>query len=266
MDLSIVILHHGVPKEVTANLQALRRADLPEGTEVLVVNNGYKGANAEIPMDANLDFDLRYFEIKNKGYPQGNNYGFKQAKGKFLCILNPDIEVEKDTFRVLMEYMKSNKKVGICGPRLVYPDGEVQDNFRVFPRWIDLLIKRTFLRRIFRGRMRRYLMWDKDVDKNEAVDWLTGAFQMFSRGSWEKLGPNDERYFLFMSDVDICREAWSKGLEVHFVGDTQALHNDERLSAGGVMDFFKKKIVRIHVWDAAKYYWKYRRKDVPRVD
>ena len=187
MELSIIILHFGTPKDVTKNLQALRRAELPERTEVLVVNNGRRGANAEIPMDANLGFDLKYFEIPNKGYPQGNNFGFEQASGKFLCVLNPDIVVEKDTLKNLLAYMKKRPEVGIVGPRLVYPDGQVQDNYRVFPRAVDLLIKRTFLRRIFRGRMRRYLMWDKDPEKSEPVDWLTGAFQVFTRQAWKKL-------------------------------------------------------------------------------
>lgn len=263
MDLSIIILHYGSPKEVTANLQKLRKAWLPERTEVLVINNGRRGANAEIPMDPNPDFDLRYFEIPNKGYPQGNNYGFKQAKGKFLCILNPDIEVEKATFRVLIQYMKDHSEVGIVGPRLVYPDGVVQDNYRVFPRPVDLVIKRTFLRKIFRWRMKKYLMWEKDTEKSEAVDWLTGAFQLFKRKSWDEIGPNNELYFLFMSDVDICRVAWSRGWEVHFVGETHALHNDERLSAGGITDLLKSKIMRIHVWDAAKYYWRWRNEKFP---
>lgn len=264
MELSIVILHHGDPKAVTKNLQALRHAWLPEQTEVLVINNGYRGANAEIPMDPNLNFDLRYFEIENKGYPQGNNYGFEQASGDFLCILNPDVEVEKYTFKALIDSMKDRPQVGICAPRLVYPDGNVQDNYRVFPRAVDLVIKRTFLRRIFKRRMRKYLMWDKDPYISEPVDWVTGAFQLFSRKSWEALGPNDERYFLFMSDVDICRKAWEKGWEVHFVGEAQALHHDERLSAGGVADFFKKKVMRIHVWDAIKYYLKFRKKELPK--
>ena len=67
-----------------------------------------------------------------------------------------------------------------------------------------------------------------------------------------------------MSDVDICRKAWEKGIEVHFVGNAQALHNDERLSAGGVMDVFKNKLMRIHVWDALKYYLKYRKRSLPK--
>lgn len=254
MDLSIVILHHGSPKEVTANLQALRKAILPKKTEVFVVNNGYKNANSEIPFDKNFAFDLHYFEIENGGYPQGNNFGLRQAKGKFLCILNPDVRVNKETFQVLLDYMKAHPRVGIAAPRLRYPDGTVQDNYRTFPRPFDLFIKRTFLRKIFTNRMRKYLMWDKDPYKSEAVDWLTGALQLFTRKSWEALKPNDEGYFLFMSDVDICRKAWEKGFEVHFVGETEAKHDEGRLSSGGVMAFFTKRTMRIHVMDALRYY------------
>lgn len=264
MDLSIVILHHGSPKEVTANLQALRKAILPKKTEVFVINNGARNANAQIPFDANLAFDLHYFEIKNEGYPQGNNFGLRQAKGKFLCILNPDVEVNKDTFKVLMDYMKAHPRVGIAAPRLRYPDKTIQDNYRTFPRAIDLFIKRTFLRKFFVRRMRKYLMWDKDPTKSEAVDWLTGAFQLFTRKAWESLKPNDESYFLFMSDVDICRKAWKKGFEVHFVGEAEARHNEGRLSAGGIQAFFTKKTMRIHVWDAFKYYRRYLFKRLPK--
>lgn len=264
MDLSIVILHHGSPKEVSANLQALKSAWLPKKTEVFVINNGYKDANAEIPFDSNPSFDLHYFEIENGGYPQGNNFGLRLAKGKYLCILNPDVKVNADTFKVLMNYMQEHPKVGVVAPRLRYPTNDIQDNYRKFPRAFDLLVKRTFLRKIFKRRMRTYLMWNKDAYKSEAVDWLTGAFQLFSRKAWEALKPNDERYFLFMSDVDICRKAWEKGFEVHFVGETEALHNEGRLSSGGIGAFFRKKTMRIHALDAMRYYKKYLFKALPK--
>ena len=85
-----------------------------------------------------------------------------------------------------------------------------------------------------------------------------------TRDAWEEIGPNDETYFLFMSDVDLCRKAWEKGFEVHFVGETEALHNEGRLSAGGIGSFFRKKTMRIHVWDAIKYYWRYLYKRLPK--
>ncbi|QQR54289.1 glycosyltransferase [Candidatus Peregrinibacteria bacterium] len=260
-ELSIVILHHGSPKEVSRNLEALQQAWLPKKTEVLVINNGTRGANALIQVSPHLKFDLRFFEIENKGYPQGNNFGLSIAQGKYLCILNPDVAVQKQTFQVLLDYLKAHPKLGMVGPRLRYPSGKVQDNYRVFPRALDLLVKRTFLRRIFLKRMRRYLMWDKTPEVSEPVDWLTGAFQLFTRKCWEAVGPSDERYFLFMSDVELCRLAWEKGFQVHFVGETEAAHSEGRISSGGVLSLFTKKTLRIHVKDALKYYlkWMFRR-------
>jgi len=264
MDLSIVILHHNSPDEVSENLQALSRAWLPLHTEVFVVNNGKKGANAFIPFERNFKFDLRFFEIENLGYPQGNNFGLRMAAGKALCILNPDVKVQPDTFRVLLDYLEAHPKVGLVAPRLRYPDGRIQDNYRVFPRPFDLLVKRTFLRRFFGSRMRRYLMWDKDATVSEPVDWLTGAFHLMPRKVWEVAKPNDERFFLFMSDVDLSRHIWEKGYEVHFVGATEAAHLEGRLSGGGILDFFRKKTLRIHVLDAARYYLKYAFRRFPK--
>ncbi len=262
MDLSIVILHHGRPHDVTRTLQSLTEAWLPEKTEVFVVNNGEAGANEKIPFDSNLKFELRYFEIPNKGYPHGNNFGLSMAAGKHLCILT-DVEVEKNTFRELTEYLRTHPGVGIVAPRLVFEDGQIQDNFRRFPRLRDIVVKRTLLVKLLKWHMRRYLMWDKDPYESEAVDWLTGAFQVFTRKCWEQIGPKDERYFLFMSDVDICRTAWEKNFEVHFVGTTQSMHKMNRLSSGGVLDLMKWS-VRRHILDAIQYFWKYRKKKLPK--
>ena len=265
MDLSIVILHHGSPKSVEANLKALMKAWLPEKTEVFVVNNGRQGANGEIRVGENMHFDLKFFEIPNKGYPNGNNFGFSMAEGEYFCILNPDVKVEEETFKVLLNYLKKHKKVGIVGPRLQYPSGRYQDSYRRFPRLLDHVIKRTsWLRAVFKKRMRSYLMWDKDVMKTEPVDWLTGAFQIFPRKVWKKIGPKNELYFLFMSDVEICRKAWEAGYEVHFCAETQAGHDEGRLSAGGIRQFFKSKVMRIHAMDAFKYYLKWRFKGAPK--
>ncbi len=263
MELSIVILHHGSPEEVSENLEALSSAILPEKTEVFVVNNGERGANEKVNFGGSKKFELKFFEIENGGYPKGNNFALKMARGRFLCILNPDVIVQKNTFKNLIEYLNEHPLVGIVAPRLVYPNGKVQDNYRVFPRILDLIIKRTYPK-FFRGRMRRYLMWDKDPQESEAVDWLTGAFQIITRKCWNAIGPNDERFFLFMSDVDICRLAWQDGFEVHFVGSAEALHNESRLSGGGVVDIFKKKVLRIHLADAVKYYLKYFRACLPK--
>ena len=262
MDLSIVILHHGSPKDVSSTLEALASARLPQRTEVLVVNNGTPGCNEAIALPAHFGPELRFFEIPNKGYPQGVNFGLNLARGRFLCVCG-DVEVERNTFSVLLNYLEAHPRVGMVAPRLVFPNGKIQDNFRVFPRVGDLIVKRTFFRKFFKKSMARYLMWHKEPQESEPVDWLTGAFQLMTRKCWEAAGPQDERYFLFMSDVDLCRQVWEKGFEVHFVGATQAIHPEARLSAGGILSL-KKWVVRQHIIDALKYFWKYLHHPLPK--
>jgi len=264
-DLAIVILHYNTPHDVTENFKAFQNADIPENTEFVCVNNGGHNANDEIEPNSYKGLNVKFFDIPNKGFPQGNNFGIAITDAKVIAMVNPDIEIEANTFTTILNYLKENPKVGIISPRLIYPDGKTQDNYRTFPHWYDLIIKRIpFLRKMFLGRMRKYLMWEKDAAKNEPVDWTTGAFQVVTRKCWDKVGPNNENYFLFMSDLEICLQAWKHDFEVHFVGQARAKHNETRLSEGGIKDIFKKKTMRIHIKDAYTYFRKYWGKKLPR--
>jgi hypothetical protein len=263
--LSIIIVHHHTPRDVTNCLFSLQQGFLPPDTEIIVVNNGGHQSNKQIDPTACQNLPIKFLDIPNHGFPQANNFALSKTQAKYYAFINPDIVVEPDTIKKLLDYLRTNTQVGIVAPQLRYPDCAIQDNYRVFPNFMDLVIKRTpLLRKKFQNRMRQYLMWDKDPHKNEAVDWVTGAFTMMTHHCLQKIGKkHDDRFFLFMSDVVICRNAWEKGWEVHFVGETRALHNDKRLSSGGILDIFRKKTLRIHIEDAAKYYLRYFGKPLP---
>lgn len=263
--LSIIILQHNTPKDVENCLLSLQTSALPPDTDIVVINNGGKQANQKITPSSYSGLHVQFYETPNDGFPKGNNEGLKYTEAEYVAFLNPDIILEGNTISTLLAYLEKNQTVGIVGPQLHYPNGSIQDNYRVFPRLLDLIIKRTdFLRRMFSNRMRTYLMWDKDPNRNEAVDWITGAFIIVTKKCLQDIGNHDERYFLFMSDVAICREAWNKGYEVYFIGQCKALHNDERLSRGGMRDLFRKKILRIHVQDAIRYYLHYLFQKLPK--
>lgn len=264
--LSIIILQHNTPKFVEENLAALRTAILPPDTEIIVVNNGGNDANKKIPIEAYQGLNIKFFDTPNDGFPAGNNFGLSQTKAEYYAFINPDIVVQPDTLKKLLEYMQDKPEVGIVSPQLIYADGSIQDNYRVFPRILDLIIKRIpTLRKFFLSRMRKYLMWDRDPNNNEAVDWVTGAFTLVSKNCMEAIKKHDDdHYFLFMSDVVLCREAYKKGYETHIVGSVKCLHNDERVSSGGIKDVFKKKIIRIHINDAISYFWHYKFEKLPK--
>jgi len=265
-ELAIIILQHNTPDFVTANLEKLSVATLPPDTEIIVVDNGGKAANSKIPPDSHKNLNVKFFEMPNQGFPAGNNFGLSKTEAKYYAFINPDIEVKPDTIKNLLEYMKSHPNVGIVSPQLHYRDGSIQDNYRVFPSILDLIIKRIeFLRKKFPERMRRYLMWDRDPNADEPVDWVTGAFNVVTAECLQTIDNHDDRhYFLFMSDVALCRDAWDKGFEVHIVGSTQCLHNDLRVSSGGPMDVLRKRIIRLHIKDSIKYFWHYALKPLPK--
>ncbi len=261
--LSIIILHHNTPEDVSKCLFSLKKCILPLNTEIIVINNGGNNANTKIQESSYLDLNIKFLDTPNEGYSKGNNLGIKNTEAEYITFLNPDIILENDNFETILNYMDKNKSIGIAAPKLYYPNNDIQDNYRVFPSFIDLIIKRTFLRKIFPQRMRQYLMWDKEPNISEPVDWVTGAFLVARKECLDKVRDHDEKYFLFMSDVVICREAWDKGYEVHYIAKTKALHNEKRLSQGGIKDIFTKKTLRIHIKDAIKYYLSYFNQPLP---
>ena len=61
---------------------------------------------------------------ENVGFSRGNNIGVDNAKGEYVCILNPDTVVAEDTFIQLLQYIEQVENPGIVGCRLV--DGKGQ--------------------------------------------------------------------------------------------------------------------------------------------
>ena len=60
---------------------------------------------------------------ENLGFPKGNNIGVQQAKGEYLCILNPDTVVAEDTFVKALGFMEQNEQLAIMGPKLIDGSG-----------------------------------------------------------------------------------------------------------------------------------------------
>lgn len=197
---------------------------------------------------------------KNLGFGGGNNLGAKQANGKYILILNPDIFVNEDSVQKMVNYMEQHPDVGILGPKLVYPDGEVQDSCRRKMTFFDLIIKRTFLRKLplLKKRVDKYTMDDFDHTKVREVDLLVGACLLIPRKVYEEIDGFDERYFLFMEDFDLCREIHKKGHKVIYFPNTSVTHNHKRLSGGSIFKLVRRKVFWIHISSAIKYFWKWR--------
>lgn len=263
MKLSIIILNYNSVDWTDKCLTTIAKHKPKVSYEIVVVDNASKKdelKEIEKKWQKGEHKNIVFIQSpSNLGYGQGNELGVKNSEGEYIAILNPDIEVKEDSLDGLLDFMEKNPKVGLVGPKLIYPDTTVQDSFRRFPSPLDITIKRIpWLRAKCPKRMANFLMWDIDFTKPSEVDWVVGAFFVARRKAWLEIGGFDKRYFLFFEDTDICRMMWEKGWKVYYNPLFSAIHNHERLSdTTSAWDYLKKKTVRIHIKSAFKYFWKW---------
>ena len=258
MDLSIIILNYR-SKEFTAHCVETIRASGKGDYEIIIIDNASGDNSAEYLHNAFPEIRV-IANKKNLGYGAGNNIGIKQAKGDYVLVLNPDVEMGYPDMQKMIDYLKNYPDIGVLGPQLIYPDGVIQDSCRRFPRLLDLIIKRTNLHRwkLFRKRMDDYLMYNIDSSKNQPVDWLVGAALMIPCSVFKKVGYFDERFFLFLEDTDLCRRVSEAGMKVIYFPEVKAAHNHQRLSQSKSWRVLFNRNFYIHIISAFKYFWKWK--------
>lgn len=169
---------------------------------------------------------------KVQGFGHNNNLAAKQAVGKYLAILNPDIQAREDSLRNL--YNTAEELQGNCllVPKLLNPDLSFQYSARGFitasTLWNRLITKGSDAAN--NKVMERYLLRDIDQHSYQMVDWAIGAAMFISHDIFKKLGGFDEDYFLYIEDTDLCVKAWKSEIPVIFTPDAEFIHNHMRAS------------------------------------
>jgi GT2 family glycosyltransferase len=190
------------------------------------------------------------------GFSENVNTGIMVSQGKYILILNPDTKMYKGALKTLIKRLESDKNIGICGPKLVNPDGSIQLSFRNFPTWKTGLIRRTPLRAIFKkSRLNNlHLNANKDHTVSQKVDWALGACLAIKREMLDDIGLFDERYPLYVEDIDLCVRAHLQGWEVWYEPNAVVMHHHMAESDKG---FFTKHFYfhTIGMMQYMKKYW-----------
>lgn len=263
MKVSILIVNYNQKYFPRLCVESLQKSKFEGGMEIIFCDNSSKDESLGYLREASEKGDIKLIEAgKNLGYGAGMNLAAKEAKGKYVVVLNADITVEADTLQKMVDYMEKHSEVGMLAPKLVYHNGDVQPSCRRHFRFMDLFIKRTFLKRIwpFKSRYEKYIMFDFNHESVQEVDLVTGAFMMMPRDLYEQVRGFDERYFLFMEDFDLCKKVQMTGKKIVYFPEANAIHYHKRLSDGGAFKLIFNKVSWMHLVSAIKYHWKWRRK------
>jgi len=234
LKLAIVIIHYNTSGDLAKCLSSLEACAPACEHQVVVVDNASVDKGLD-EVHRNHPDCLWIFNQENVGYARGANRGMGQVQADYYLILNPDIVVEPGALDQLLSFADSHPRAGMVGPQLLNPDGTIQHSCRRFYTLKTLLLRRTFLGRIFprSETVRLHLMEDFDHLSVRPVDWVLGGCLLVRRSAMDRVGPMDERFFLYFEDVDWCFRMWQAGCEVLYTPDSRFLHHHRRGSAQG---------------------------------
>ena len=188
--------------------------------------------------------------------------------GKYIIICNPDLAILSDAIQVMYNYMEIHPEVGLAGPRLINADKSIQYSCTRFPDWHLPIYRRTSLGKGRRGQawLDNYLMKDINHKQNFYTPALFGACMIIRQSALEKVGLLDERYFMYMEDLDWSRRFWENNYKVAYIGQAEIIHLHRRESAeSNIFKSLFAKSARYHIFSFIKYLKKFKGKQLPRV-
>lgn len=217
MKLSIIILNYNVRYFLELCLKSVKSAIENINAEVIIVDNYSKDDSCQ--MIKELFPDVKLIENKeNLGFSKGNNIGVAQAKGEYICILNPDTVVAEDTFIKLLKFADQQVNIGIVGCKLIDGKGQfLPESKRNVP-----VLQIAFQKMI--GNSVKYYANHLKEDETGKVEILVGAIMLMPKRVFNEVNCFDEDYFMYGEDIDLSYKVLNAQYDNFYFSDTTIIH------------------------------------------
>jgi hypothetical protein len=247
MRIGIVILNFNTKIEILDCLDSVFKLK-KNGYEisVLVVDNASSDGSAQAISEKIPQVPL-IENSRNLGFSGGNNVGLKKELEEDLCgilILNPDTVVDSNLVLELVKSARSDPKIGIIGPKIYfYPGCEFhKDRYKKDDLgkviwyaggdidWRNVLAPHRGVDEVDHGQ----------YGKEEETDFVSGAAMFVKKEVFAKIGLFDERYFLYLEDLEFCQRARLAGFKIVFAPNARVWHKNAASAHVGsdLQDYF----------------------------
>lgn len=253
-DVTAIIICHNVRGEVLACLAALHAHAPPLDVQIVVVDNGSSDGTIEAVESACPTCETVRLS-GNEGLP-ARNHGLRRARGRYRMFIDSDALLRPGALRTLVGVLEQDARIGLVGPRLVYPDGRLQHSTRRYPPLLLPILRRPPLGRFFEDgpTIRRHLMADERHDSRRRVEYVIGACQVFRAEAQEAVGEIDRHIWFGHDDADWCFRIRSAGYDVVYVPEAEVVHDYRRTSARRPISAFAARQLAAHAY----FQWKWR--------
>jgi GT2 family glycosyltransferase len=223
-DLSVIVVTHNRPELVLMTLRTALAAMGELTVEWILIDSGSSDGTPQAIEDAHPD--MRVQREPNIGFAAANNLGLARAHGRYLLLLNPDVETIAGSYDELVGTLDARPEIGVASVVQNAPDGSLQHSIRRFPSaWLSL---GEALGAARLGPLRGWREEDANTAhyrQESSVDWLVGAFLIARAEAAAQVGGLDERFFLYSEETDWCFRFHQAGWKVVHLPSMSVTHH-----------------------------------------
>lgn len=231
-DVSIIIVNYNTSQLLEDCINSIIEKTKDVDYEIVVVDNASSDGSATM-LKSKFPLVKLIENSKNLGFGRANNIGAKYAYGEFLFLLNTDTLLINNSIKILLDFMRRNKSVGVCGGNLYHKD--LTPNFSYvmnFPSLWGIFM--------YRSRLRKVLGIKKDVFNNtgspKKVGFIIGADFFIRKEVFDTLGGFDPEFFMYVEDCELSYRIFKQNIGIYSVPESKIIHlqgksstNDQRL-------------------------------------
>jgi GT2 family glycosyltransferase len=151
---------------------------------------------------------------KNLGFLRNCNAAFAHCQGTYLLLLNNDAELMPGALDVLVDALDRTSDVAAVGPKILYPNGRLQEAGCIINRDAS-----TQMVGLFADPKKPRFSYDRDID------YCSGAALLVRRS---EIGDVlfDERFApAYCEDTDLCLRLLSKGRRIRYCHKAEVAHH-----------------------------------------
>lgn len=214
--LSIITVNYNGLQDTCELIDSITFTD---DTEVIVVDNASKRNEASVIQE-------RYPQIKvikseqNLGFAGGNNIGIKQAKGKYLFLVNNDAVFKDYNIQVLIDRIESSSSIGIVCPKIRFAWGKHPIQFAGYTPLSKITIRNQAIG-----------FGEEDNGQYETAHptpYAHGAAMLIKREAIEKVGLMPECFFLYYEELDWSMMFTNAGYEIWYEPACTIYHKESQ--------------------------------------
>lgn len=224
-DLSIIVASYNTRDLLRQCLASIYENTKNISFEVIVVDDLSRDGSPEMVGEMFPRVKL-ICNKTNLKYVKANNAGLAVCAGRYGLLLNSDTEIKSGSFDTLVRFMDDHPDAAAAGPKLINPDGSVQECVRRFPGIFPMICQTLNLHKVWPNNpvTNRYYHSDIDYEKLQIVPHIGTTAFIIRREVWEKFGMLDERFEQFFGDFSYCYMLGQNSQKIYYVPQAVVVH------------------------------------------